>query len=133
MESTYEHLILVFANNSQEIIFVMSNTGNNATMIGELIKISNFCEIKGLNFTYFTWEDDPSLVIRSKDAIMYDYVSFNDTLSKLNMKLTSAEYKELHKMNGQIYYTISTKNKSDILYLAHQDNTLAKFLKKLLV
>lgn len=129
------YIVFSINNHIQEFLFVFSyNKGEEAVILGELVKLNNLCDIKGYDFDFFEVYKDPNIVLFKQHIHIYKYETFLDAVQRLDLNLSPEELQTLSIQDKEVYNILTKKSKSEILSLLYQeDHKYNKLLKKLLL
>jgi hypothetical protein len=127
-----KYIIFSIDTNIQEFLFVLNYTkGEEKAVLGELIKLNNFCYIKNFEFDFFEIIQDPNKILFKEGIYIYEYNTFEDLLNRLNLQLTFEEINQLNKKNKEILNILTKKSKSEILSIIYQENENKELFTKL--
>jgi len=127
-----KYIILSIDTNIQEYLFIVEYTkGESKKILGELIKLNNFCYIKNFEFDFFEIVEDPNYILNKEGIYIYKYNTFTDVLHRMNIKLTSNEVLELKTKNREIFNIMTKKNKAEILSIIHESGDNHELFKKM--
>ena len=67
--------IILEINTKPEIFLFLYEytTEDTRLMLGELIKVSNICYLKGYSFDFIQIMEDPNLILSKDDVYIYNY------------------------------------------------------------
>jgi hypothetical protein len=128
-----KYIIFSIDNHIEEFLFIIEYTkGENRNILGELIKLNNFCHIKDFDFDFFEVTEDPSIALSKQGIYIYKYNSFTDVINRLNIKLMNEDIKDLKIINKDIFHIMLNKNRSEIMSIIHnKEGKYYELLKKL--
>jgi len=127
-----KYIIFAIDTQIQEFLFILEyNKGENKMVLGELIKLNNFCHIKNFNFDFFEIIEDPNYVLNKEGIYIYKYNSFSDVLQRLDIKLTAEEIHELKSKNKEIFNIMTKKSKAEILSIIYEEGDNHELFKKM--
>src|ERR1044071_7173676 len=111
-----KYIIFAIDTHIQEFLFILEyNKGENKMVLGELIKLNNFCHIKNFDLDFFEIIEDPNYALNKEGIYIYKYNTFSDVLQRLDIKLTVEEIQELKSKNKEIFNIMTKKSKGEIL------------------
>ena len=127
------YIIFSINNNIEELMFIFSyNKGEKVVILGELVKLNDLFNLKGMSFNFFEVAKDPTSILFKNHIYIYKYNTFGEAVDCLNIQLTTEELKDLNLQNKEVYNISTKKNKNEILSLLYKEkHKNAKLLKKL--
>jgi len=125
-------IIFVIDTNAQEYLFIFEyKIGSNRMVLGELIKLNNFCYIKDFEFDFFEIVEDPNYALNKEGIYIYKYNHFSDVLHRLDIKLTPEEIKELKIQNKEMFDIMTKKTKEEIFAIINEGGDNHELFRKL--
>lgn len=127
-----KYIIFAIDNHTQEFLFIFEYVANdNQKVLGELIKLNNFCYIKEYDFDFFEIIEDPNYALNKEGIYIYRYDTFSDVLQRMDITLTKEEVRVLKIKNREIFDLLTKKNKNEILQIIQEHGFNYDILKKM--